>query len=443
MFIKKLFLKYPQQKYFLLALSGGVDSIVLLHQLLKYQKKFKYIKIRAIHINHNLYSHSLYSQKHCENICKQKKIHIIVDNIHIPKHNRYGVEGYSRIKRLEIFKKHILLEEILLTAHNLNDQCENLFLSLKRKSGINGLSGMKYSSVYRGIKIVRPLILTPKKTIISWAKKKNLLWIEDQSNELIQYDRNFLRKMILSKIYKKWPNFLKNCTTSMHILTKDQKSLNFFVLYFLKKNTFSDGSLSLLNFKNLTKEARYSILKQWFNQNSGNQTTYHVLHRTYKEIINNKNYYDKKIIFCNSEIRRFKNTIYYIYPDKNIAHKILYWKKINTILKLPKNLGILIPCKKKKQKQIQDIYKIPYPPKNVLVSIRFHIKKNYINNEKEKKISIKKIWQKYNIPPWLRNTIPLLFYNNKLIAAIGIFTIQRVSINSLKYIKIIWMNRIL
>ncbi|VFP85682.1 tRNA(Ile)-lysidine synthase [Buchnera aphidicola (Cinara pseudotaxifoliae)] len=442
MFIKKLFLKYPQQKNFLLALSGGVDSIVLLHQLFIYKEKFKHIKIRTIHINHHLYSHSLHSQQHCENICKKKNIHIILDNIYIPKNNKYGIEGYSRIKRLEIFKKHILLKEILLTAHNLNDQCENLFLSLKRKSGIDGLSGMKYSSVYHGMKIVRPLIFTPKKKIISWAKKKNLKWVEDQSNKIIQYDRNFLRNIILSKIYTKWPSFLQNCTKSMQILTQDQQSLNFFILYFLKKNIFPDGSLSLLNFKNLEKEAQYSILKKWFHQNSTKNPTYYILKRTYKEIIHNKNYYNKKIIFHNHEIRRFKNTIYYIYPGKNIKKKILYWKKINTILKLPNYLGTLIPSKRKIKKQKKDIYKLPYPSENVLVNIRFYIKKKYVNSTTKKTISIKKIWQKYNIPPWLRNTIPLLFYNDKFIAAIGIFTIHTVSLNSPRYIKIVWMNRI-
>ncbi|VFP83551.1 tRNA lysidine(34) synthetase TilS [Buchnera aphidicola] len=441
MFIKKLFLKYPNQKYFLLALSGGVDSTVLFNQLIIYKKKIKNIKFRVIHINHHLNLHSAKSQKYCEEICKKKNIPIIIDNIIIPKKNKYGVEGYARIERLKIFKYHILSTEILLIAHNLNDQCENIFLSLKRKSGISGLSGISYNSTYNGMQIVRPLIYTQKKKIISWAKSHKLTWIEDESNKNIKYDRNFLRNKILYKIYKRWPSFLKNCTKSMKILSNDQKSLNFFILNFLKKNTFSDKSLSLIKFNKLTKEVKLNILKIWLTKNY-KIPTYNILIRIYNEIIINKNYYNKKIIFNNREIRRFKNTIYCFIPQpNNIKNTVINWKNTLKTLILPYKLGILIPEKKiYKNKKNTSIYKIPYPKKNTLVNIHFHINKKYIDTNKT--IYIKKIWQKYNIPPWLRNSIPLLFYDKKLISGIGLFVTNNKYINNNNYLSIKWINQI-
>ncbi|VFP81375.1 tRNA lysidine(34) synthetase TilS [Buchnera aphidicola] len=439
MFIKKLFLKYPKQKKFLLALSGGVDSTVLLHQLLIYKKENN-IKIRAIHINHNLYSHSIAAQKYCEYICKKHNIEIIIENIYIPKKNKYGIEGYARLKRLKIFKKYLLPKEILLQAHNLNDQCENLFLKLKRKSGIDGLSGIKFSSKYNTIKIVRPLISIQKKKIISWAKKKKIKWVEDESNKLIQYDRNFLRNKILLKIYKRWPEFLKNCIKSIKILEKDQKALNFFIKIFLKKNMFLDGSLSLINFSNLKLEAKYSVLKQWLKNKCGSVPTYKILNRVYQEIILNKNYHNKKIIFNNGEIRKFKEKIYYITPNSNIKNIIIYWNNIYKPLKLPENLGFLVSKKIFFQKKKS--YKITFPSQNTLINIRFYIKKEYIFNNIKKKNNIKKIFQKNNIPPWLRNTIPLLFYNEQLISGIGIFNTNYIKKIDNEYIKILWINLI-
>ncbi|VFP80998.1 tRNA(Ile)-lysidine synthase [Buchnera aphidicola (Cinara kochiana kochiana)] len=440
MFIQKLFLKYPQQKYFLLALSGGVDSIVLFTQLITYKKKNPNIKIRVIHINHNLHLHSIKSQKYCEKICKKNNVHIIIDNINIPQKNKYGIEGYARIERLKIFKKYLLPKEILLTAHNLNDQCENIFLSLKRRAGICGLSGISYTSVYNDMKIVRPLIYTQKKKIISWAKSKQLIWIEDESNKHIKYDRNFLRNIILSKIYKRWPSFLKNCTKSMKILANEHKSLDFFILRFIKKNTFSDGSLYLIKFNQFKKEVKLSILKKWLIINDI-IPTYNILLRIYKEIIINKNYFNKKIIFNNREIRRFKETIYYIVPQKNITDIIINWKNVLKPVILPNKLGILVSKKKNyKNQKIISTYKIPFPEKNTLINICFYIKKKYVYANQT--IYIKKIWQKYNIPPWLRHSVPLLFYNKQLIAGIGVFVINNHFIQSEKYLKIQWLNKI-
>ncbi|VFP87959.1 tRNA(Ile)-lysidine synthase [Buchnera aphidicola (Cinara piceae)] len=443
MFIKKLFLKYPKQKKFLLALSGGVDSTVLLHQLLIYKKKINNLRIRAIHINHNLYSHSVIAQKHCQDLCKSYNISIITENINIPKKNKYGIEGFARIQRLKIFKKYLLPNEILLQAHNLNDQCENFFLMLKRKSGINGLSGIKFSSTLNDIKIVRPFISIQKEKIISWAKKKKIKWVEDKSNQLTKYDRNFIRKTILLQIYTRWPKFLQNCTMSMKILANDQKTLNCLISMFLKKNTFLDGSLSLINFCNLKLEAKYSILKQWLKKKCKYTPTYNVLKRIYQEIILNNNYYNKKIIFHNGEIRRFKKQIYYIIPNSNIKNTIISWNNIFKPLKLPENLGYLISKKKFFQKKNKNIFKIPCPLKNTLINIRFYIKKKYINKNINQTINIKKICQKNNIPPWLRNIIPLLFYNEELIAGIGIFSTKNYikKINK-KYITISWMNKI-
>lgn len=447
MFIKKFISKYQKKKKkFLLALSGGVDSTVLLYQLLKWKKKNKKITIRAIHINHNLHNKSKKTQKHCKTICKNNHIKIIIHNITIPEKNKYGVEGYARIKRLKIFKKFLLRKEILITGHNLNDQCENLFLSLKRKKSIQGLKGMDFLSRYEGIKIARPLILTKKEKIISWAKKKKISWIEDPTNQSNQYDRNFLRNNILSKIYQRWPYFLKNCTNSMKILSHDYHTLNFFILQFIKKNTFLDGKLSILNFNHLTLQVIYSILKKWLEINSNNSITKNITKRIYEEIILNKNFFNKRIIFSNREIRRFKQEIYYVIPHPNYSKKIIYWKNILKRIDLPNQLGTLLPNKKfiqKKNIKIFDI--IPYPKKNVHISIRFYNKQNYINPITKEKINIKKIWQKNNIPPWLRNTIPLLFYNEMLISGIGIFNAKNISqkyIHEKKMIQIKWINSI-
>ena len=124
---------------------------------------------------------------------------------------------------------------------------------------------------------------------------------------------------------------------------------------------------------------------------------------------------------------------------KNIKNIIIFWHNTNNKLILPNNLGYIVKSKKKGMN-------IPRPKNRELINIRFqHEGKILILGNKKRK-NIKKIWQEYHIPPWLRNQIPLIFYNDELISALGLFIINRKIKNTKDNIQhawnISWMNNI-
>ena len=133
-----------------------------------------------------------------------------------------------------------------------------------------------------------------------------------------------------------------------------------------------------------------------------------------------------------------KKSLYFIKIQKTISNTFLFWHDTNKKLFLPKNSGYLIKNNKG--------FKIPAPKKNELINIRFQFEGKILILGREKRRKIKKIWQEYSIPPWLRNQIPLLFYNNRFISAIGVFAIREENFNKEKKIKkhwkISWMNSI-
>lgn len=159
----------------------------------------------------------------------------------------------------------------------------------------------------------------------------------------------------------------------------------------------------------------------------------------YHEIICAKKDANPKIIIQKNEIRRYKESLYFIKKQKNIKNILLFWHDKNKKLFLPNNLGYLIKNNRG--------FVVPAPQKNELINIRFQFEGKILILEREKRRKIKKIWQEHNVPPWLRSQIPLLFYNNRFISALGVFVIAenvcRKEKNIQKNWRISWMNNIL
>ncbi|WP_348769490.1 tRNA lysidine(34) synthetase TilS [Buchnera aphidicola] len=406
-----------KNKLFLVAYSGGMDSTVLLHQLIKIKQKNRQISVRAIHINHNIHTNSTKWKVHCITFCKTYNIPLIVEEIDINITN--NIEEQLRIRRYNLIYKHLLNDEILLTGHHLNDQCETFFLSLKRGSGPTGLSAMSVETSFGKTKIIRPFLNQTKKELKTWANLNNLTWIEDATNFNIHYDRNFIRHKILPILEKKWPFFLKNCFRTTKICNEETILKNIFLKEKIQKFIRFDEALNIKNFKNFQEEICKALIRYWISLKNIKIPSYKTIQRIYNEIIHNQENINLKIIIQKNEIRCYKKSLYFIKIKKNIQNMILFWHNTNYKLILPNNLGYIIKNNKKG-------INIPTPQNNELINIRFQYTGKILILGKKKQRNIKKIWQEYNIPPWLRNQTPLLFYNDELVSALGVFVVKKI-----------------
>ncbi|NIH41193.1 MAG: tRNA lysidine(34) synthetase TilS [Buchnera aphidicola (Periphyllus aceris)] len=426
---KKKILKY---KKFLVAFSGGIDSTVLLYKLLEIQKKKK-IKIRAIHINHQISSKSNFWNKHCKKICFKKNISFIEEKIFLKNSN---VECQARKKRYKLFKKHLLNNEVLLTGHNLNDQCETLILAIKRGSGPQGLSGISYKKKFYKNILIRPLLKFSRQEIKKWACKKKIKWITDKSNYNISYDRNFIRHKIIPILTNRWKYFQKNCFRTTQLIQHENIVLNNFIKPIIKKNLFKKKSLNLKKIKKLDLKTQHIIVRKWMNINKISSPSLILLKNIFKSVIYNKKKKNPKIVFKKYNIWNYKNYLFCIKNTPNIKNNIIFWYPPYKKLILPNNLGSLkIKNKKYAKKEIR----IKKPKKNQLVTIKFQTNKKFQTKNNKKKL--KKIFNELKIPPWKRKKIPLLFYNDKFISIIGKCVTQQKYNTKKKKISIIWNTK--
>ncbi|QJC32083.1 tRNA lysidine(34) synthetase TilS [Enterobacteriaceae endosymbiont of Donacia versicolorea] len=400
-------------KKILIAYSGGIDSTVLLYNLIQLKKKYQII-LRVIHINHNLNVLSNNWLKTCMLQCKKWNVLFIKKNIEIKKTN--NIEKYARIKRYKIFQNILKKDEVLVTAHNLDDQCETFLLSLKRGSGPKGLSGMSKITILNNIKLFRPFLEITRHQIYKYAIKKKLNWIEDPSNKDIKYDRNFLRNVILPKITNRW-SFFKNSVYRSSIICKEQeKLLTDLINPILKKLIQKNNSLLITPLYKFSIIKRNFILRKWIEYNKFYyMPSRKMLFIIWNEVICCKHNKNPQIKIGKYIIRKYKDYLYCVKYFDNLQNILFKWDNLNIPFVLPNKLGKLIILNININYKNLSIY-IRKPKIYEIIYIKFNISgKYYLNNFKYKK-NINDIWKNLLIPKWKREQIPLLFYNNKFIA---------------------------
>lgn len=187
------------------ALSGGLDSVVLLHLCSQL-----FIPCRALHINHQLQSHSASWQAFCRDLCQQWAIPFKSLEISIAARNRQGVEAVARKARYQALFSDLAENEVLLTAHHENDQAETVLLNILRQTGIGGLSAMPEIQQKQHRWLLRPLLAFARNDLNAYAMSEKLYWVEDPSNEDLIFRRNWLRQRIVPELQREVPGAVHN-----------------------------------------------------------------------------------------------------------------------------------------------------------------------------------------------------------------------------------------
>lgn len=216
-------------------LSGGVDSVALLHLFLQLRENTN-INFSAVHVNHGLSQYATQWQNTLQTLCDELDVKLIVKQVSIQAQSRTSLEQQARDARYQAIADSLAPNSILFTGHHQSDQMETFLLRLMRGSGLTGLASMREISAFphasgrqKQLKIARPLLSVPKQNIIEFANAHGLTWVEDDSNTDEKFDRNYVRLSILPALFKRWPLAGKSINTATELLQQDTDLLNEYV----------------------------------------------------------------------------------------------------------------------------------------------------------------------------------------------------------------------
>ncbi len=400
------------RRHLLVAYSGGLDSTVLLHQLVQLRHCYPDITLRAMHIHHGLSPHADEWAAHCTHQCQQWQVPLCVERVTLTSNGK-GIESQARDARYAALARALLPGETLLTAQHQDDQCETLLLALKRGSGPAGLSAMPMSTPFAGGELLRPLLDVARINLEQWASMHQLVWVEDDSNTDVRFERNFLRQQILPQLTARWPHFTDAAARSAALCAEQESLLNELLADELALATTAQGSLRIAALNDKSEARRGALLRRWLSSLGAEMPSRDALTRIWHEVACARQDASPRLQLGHYEIRRWRGALWRIPCIPAFSSPPIVWHEHSQPLTLPGGLGQL--CWQ------QGGAPVRFPLSHETVSVRFHAEGRLHIVGRERGRTLKKLWQELGIAPWLRGAVPLLFYDDCLIAAPGIF----------------------
>lgn len=182
------------------ALSGGCDSVVLLHLLASLGLGSR---LSAVHVHHGLSHNADHWANFCGQLCRQLNVPLQVVKVLVDRQSGLGIEAAARAARYDAFSQSAATT--LFLAHHQGDQAETLLFNLLRGAGVAGAAAIAEVRQHGSLRLLRPLLAQSRLVLEEYARANHLAWIEDESNDDTTLTRNFLRHSVLTVMNQRFP----------------------------------------------------------------------------------------------------------------------------------------------------------------------------------------------------------------------------------------------
>lgn len=206
------------------ALSGGLDSVVLLHLLCATRKQLGLAALSALHVHHGLQAAADSWPDFCAHLCRQWQVDFVCERVQVAP-QRQGIEAAARQARYAAFARPDT--DIVALAHHADDQAETFLLAALRGGGVRALAAMpsvRQLSKQSTIELWRPLLPFSRAQLAAYAAAQSLSWVEDPSNADVSLLRNRVRRLLLPELSAQVPQATAHFQAAVAVL-QDEKAV--------------------------------------------------------------------------------------------------------------------------------------------------------------------------------------------------------------------------
>ena len=406
----------PPGSSILLGLSGGMDSVVLLHLLHTLAPRYSW-KLSALHVNHGISPNADAWAAFCAELCLRYAIPLHLEQVDItPLRDEHGIEAAARKLRHAAFAKQDC--DFIALAHHADDQAETLLLQLLRGAGIKGVAAMpmRKSAASHSAATLRPLLETPRSALLAYAQHHELRWVEDESNADDYYPRNFLRRNVLPQLEEKFPAYRETLARSARHFAEAGELLDELARQDAQGWRQGDeAQLPVACLRALSLPRAKNLLRYFLHTCGARMPQTAQFDEMLHQLLQAREDAAVCIEFGAWQVRLFQNKIYVLGAlkefDRNFelswhGESELTWPAANASLLFTQASGQGISLEKLQRAE---------------VTLRLRTGgENLRPHPQAATKSLKNLLQEQHVPPWQRERLPLLFCGNELVCVVGV-----------------------
>lgn len=392
--------------------SGGVDSCVLLHALCRLRESLA-LTLHALHVDHALHPDSAAWARRAREICQGLDVPCTVERVHVTQIREHGPEAAARHARYACLARHVTGGDVLLTAHQADDQAETVLLQLLRGAGVQGLAAMPAMTAFHAGRLARPLLDFTRAQLLEYAGHERLQWTDDASNADPRFSRNYLRHEIFPLLEARWPESARRIARSAGMAAEAGELLDE-----LAESDWNrchgerPALLSVSALRTLTPARRRNLVRYWLRRQGFQAPSALHLNQVLAQVAHDPRAGQAVIRWPGTEVCRYRDDLMALKPAAEADPGLRVRWNFPDPLEIP-GVGWL----RAETARGQGLSQARIAQSPLLVGLRQGGEVCRLPGRAHHH-KLKKLLQEAGIPPWERKRLPLVYVNGDL-AAIG------------------------
>jgi tRNA(Ile)-lysidine synthase len=399
-----------------IALSGGVDSMALLHAARALALTEPRLRLRAVHVDHGLQPASKEWAVHCRNLCERLQVPLTVIELALEVAKGDSVEAEARRARYAALASALEPGECLLTAHHADDQLETALLQLFRGAGVAGLSAMPRGAVLGKGLHLRPLLEVGRDQLVAYATVQGLEWVEDPMNTESRYDRAYLRHEVLPAVRARWPAVARTVGRSVRHFAEARSLLEALAEADGRVLVDPGGRLEIAGLAALSRERQVNVLRWWIVGQGLGVPAAARLESILRDVVPARDDAQPTVTWPSGEVRRYRGRLYAMWPLGPLPPDD--WQcpiSPGQAIELPCRLGSVV---------LQDDAGSGLAPEYLEGGVALGFRSPGARMQPagcRKPRTLKNLFQEAGIVPWMRPRLPLLHRDGELLAVANLW----------------------
>jgi tRNA(Ile)-lysidine synthase len=402
----------PAHSTILVGLSGGVDSVVLLHLLHSLAARYSW-QLSALHVHHGISRNADAWAEFCAGLCERLHIPFHLERVDIRPLRGHGIEAAARKLRIASFFRHSC--DYVALAHHADDQAETLLLQMLRGAGVRGAGAMPMLA-RRGASpaLLRPLLHCARSEILDYAVARGLQWVEDESNANESHPRNYLRHRVMPLLTQHFPAYRETLGRSARHFAEASQLLD--ELARLDAGQQPDGNAMRVATLRGLSPARGSNLLRYFLHTQGAPMPQSAhLDEMLRQLCDARQDAAVEVRVGDFQLRRYRDNVYLLPATADfdpalslpwLGEAMLDWAPLAKRLHFSHTTGAGISFRKLQRAPVT------LRLRNGAEVLRPH--------PTAAKRTLKNLLQQHRIPPWERARLPLLYCGDDLACVVGV-----------------------